>query len=97
MFTFKTEQPTGRWRSFDVPIHYIKLKKKVVGTIEPTPPHKIHLMVIKDDTMEDGNKNCDWKWITLKREFVSVDEAKAFLKEYEQKIIEKYKLKMLDN
>jgi len=64
-FTFKT---------FENDTHYIKFKKVNVGLIEERSPHKIRLQVIKADI-----KNCKWKWIRLKKEFTSVDEAKKFL------------------
>lgn len=80
-FTFKTEKPTGRYRSFYSPHHYIKLKGVMVGTIGHEHPHKIRLMVVKDDIAEDGNPNCKWKWITLKVESESVMMAKAWLQE----------------
>jgi hypothetical protein len=75
-FTFKTTQPTGRYRSFDRASHDIKLGGVVVGFIEPTAPYKARLMATKKDINEDGNPNCPWKWVRLKREFGSVQEAK---------------------
>lgn len=92
MFTFKTEQPAGKWRSFHKPTYYIKLKKTEIGTIEPDAPHKIRLQVTKTDINEDGNPNCEWKWITLKKEFSSVDEAKLFLKEKFESITKQFNL-----
>jgi hypothetical protein len=38
-------------------------------------------MVIKKDILEDGNKNCPWKWIQLKQESSSLEEAKEWLNE----------------
>lgn len=78
-FTFKTEKPTGRYRSFLPEHHYVKLKKQTIGTIDDEQPHEIRLMVVKQDIMEDGNPNCDWKWIQLKAEFKTINEAKEFL------------------
>ena len=78
-FTFKTHHPTGRYRSFDHDYHDIKYNKVVVGSIANELPHKISLQVMKDDIMEDGSPNCKWKWIKLKKEFTSVEEAKKFL------------------
>lgn len=34
-FTFKTTQPTGRYKSFYTPYHEIKLNGVVVGSIDP--------------------------------------------------------------
>ena len=88
-FTFKTDQPTGRYRSFFKPIHRIKLKGADVGTITHEHPHKIRFMVIKDDIMEDGNPNCVWRWKSLTKKFDSIDEAKLFLKRNTEQILNK--------
>ena len=95
-FTFKTEHPTGRYRAFNCCYHYIKLKKKQVGSISDESPHEIRLMVIKLDIMEDGNPNCTWKWITLKNKFTSLDEAKKFLNINFTSINERWKLAEID-
>jgi hypothetical protein len=92
MFTFKTKKPTGRWRSFNSSSHYVKIKKIAVGRIDDDIPFKIWLRVIKDDIMEDGNANCEWKWIRLKKESKSLEEAKLFLRDNYGVIIEKYNL-----
>lgn len=91
-FTFKTEHPTCRYRSFSQDSHHIKLNKIEVGSIEPEAPFKIRLMVIKSDIMEDGNPNCIWKWIRLKKESASLQEAKDFLNGHFSSIISKYQL-----
>ncbi len=92
MFTFKTEKPTGRYRSFFQSSHYIKIKRFEVGCIEPEEPFKIKFMIIKADIMEDGNKNCCWKWITLKKESKTLEEAKEFLNKNFDAITTKFKL-----
>ena len=66
-FTFKTEKPNGKYRAFGTTFHYIKIKGRWVGNISDAYPHYISLQVIKDDINEDGNANCEWKWITIKR------------------------------
>ena len=81
-FTFKTEKPTGLYRSFDKPTHHIKFKKHEIGHISDDKPHIIHFRVIKNavDLAKPGNnKNCEWKWIHLKHESNSLQEAKDFL------------------
>ena len=78
-FTFKTIKSTGRWRSFEGDYILIKLNGKECGNIRDNEQHTIGFMVIKDDIMEDGNKNCIWKWIFLKDKFSSLNEAKEFL------------------
>jgi hypothetical protein len=97
MFTFKTDQPTGKWKSFEKPYHNIKIKRKKVGSIDAEFPHKINLMVIKKDIMEDGNQNCEWKWVTLKREFDILDEAKLFLRQNYDSITKQFNLKMVED
>lgn len=81
-FTFKTEQPTGRYRSFYAPYHIIKCNKKEVGSIESNSlqdEFKIQLRVMKKDIMEDNNPNCKWKNIRFKKVFSSLQEAKDWL------------------
>jgi len=89
-FTFKTEKPTGRYRSFDNDTHNIKLQKVEVGVICSDKPFKIRLQVVKKDIMEDGNKNCPWKWITFKKESETLDEAKKFLNDNFEAITSKF-------
>lgn len=90
-FTFKTEQPTGSYRSFFPDVHYIKLNKKRVGSISDRE-WKIRLMVEKKDVLEDGNPNCDWQWISLKKQSKTLQEAKNFLNENIERILELYEL-----
>jgi len=92
-FTFKTEKPTGRYSSFFPCHHYIKIKGVEVGKIDDKKPHRIRLKVIKNDINEDGNPNCEWRWIALKSEFESLQEAKDFLKARFDSINNKYNLK----
>lgn len=87
-FTFKTKRSTGQYRAFYKPSHYIKLKKKVVGSISHDPPHTIRLMIHKKDIMEDGNPNCEWRWLALANKFSSIDEAKTFLNQNVKSILE---------
>jgi len=88
-FTFKTVEPTGRL-NFDPPYHHVKFRKIQVGSIDNSFPHKIRLMVMKKDLMEDGNPNCKWKWITLRKESKSLQEAKDFLNNNVEGILKKY-------
>jgi hypothetical protein len=92
MFTFKTEKASGRYAFLNTDHHYIKLKRKEVGQIGDEPPHVIRFMVKKKDINEDNNPNCEWKWIKLKRESKSVEDAKQFLRLFYKEIIEKYEL-----
>lgn len=95
-FTFKTHKATGPYRSFHSDFHEIKLKRKVVGNIADEFPHRIRLMIIKEDINEDGNPNCSWKWIMLSKTFNTIDEAKKFINNCFDVIQEKYNLRMSD-
>ena len=90
MFTFKTNKPTGRYHSFYPNTYEIKLNKISVGLIDSEFPYKIKFRIIKKDINEDGNKNCEWKWITLTRKNDSIYSAKEFLKNNYYKIIENF-------
>jgi len=92
--TTKTIQPTGRFRSFSDPEHVISYGKCWVGNIDPKSPFKIRLMVNKteEEKKNSTNPNCPWKWVTLKKEFNSVTEAKNFVKDNSIKIIDKFSL-----
>lgn len=94
-FTFKTEKPTGKWRSFDTPTHYIKLNGKQVGTISHSPAHIISLSVVKSDINEDGNPNCVFKNIRLKESHSTLEDAKKYLNDNFNDII-KLNLYQLD-
>jgi hypothetical protein len=72
--------------------HNIKLYKTEVGLICHEVPFKIRLQVVKQDINEDGNPNCIWKWITLKKESKTLEEAKKFLNDNFVTITTKYKI-----
>ena len=94
-FTFKTTKPTGRYSSFFFFFYYIKLKRFVVGLIDPEPPHKIRFAVLKDNPEQSKNPNCDWEWRIIKGEFDTVEAAKAFGLANAVKIQAQLKLKAL--
>ena len=95
-FTFKTDKPTGKWRSFSNETHDIKLKGKLVGHIGHEKPFKISLMVMKTDADKnpDKNPNCPWKWIHLKKESNSLQEAKDYVNSIIDKILSQFTLNM---
>ena len=73
----------------------IKHNKMLVGTI--SAPHwqsPDNLWRIRFMVAEEGgdNPNCDWKWIQLKKKFDSEPEAREFLKERAEQILEHYDL-----
>lgn len=91
-FTFKTEKPTGKWKSFYPTTHYIKMNGHQVGIIGDS----IRFMVVKKDINEDGNSNCPWKWITLKYKPESLELAKIWLNENYDLINKSYTLYLLE-
>lgn len=90
-FTFKTEKPTGKYRSFGKNNNNILLTRKLVGLIDPDN-FKIRLMIVKDDINSDGNPNCIWKWITLSKNSETLEDAQKFLNDNINAIIMKYTL-----
>ena len=96
-FTFKTTRPTGSYAWLHKPYYDVLLNKNKVGAIDPEKPYTINLMVVKKDILEDGNPNCPWKWIHLKKESESLDEAKIFLNENIEPLLIKYKIREYEN
>jgi hypothetical protein len=94
-FTFKTERPTGSYASFFPNHHYIKLNKKHCGSISDKD-WSIRFMVYKDEINEDGNPNCDWRWVTLVYKPTSLDDAKRYVNEHFATITETLKLRTED-
>ena len=64
-------------------------------TFKTEKPFTIYLTVIKQDIYEDGNPNCDWKWIRLSKKSESLLEAKEWLNNSIKIILAKYNLKLL--
>jgi len=96
-FTFKTEKSTGNYSAFFPNQNIIKLNKKQVGEICDKIPYKIRFTVYKKNILEDRNPNCEWKWITLKKESKTLNEAKQFIKENNDIIQNKYNLYLFDD
>jgi hypothetical protein len=95
-FTFKTHKETGQYAWLYKPYHKVFLNRNEVGSINPEKPFLIRLMVMKKDILEDGNSNCEFKWITLKRESKTLDEAKTFLNNNIDAILKIYTLKIYE-
>jgi len=104
-FTFKKQEKATGLMAVGEPYPNvdIKLNKKICGYISaPTWNSQsnkwlIRFSVIKKDIMEDGNSNCSWRWITLKKQSETEQEARDFLKIYADKIIEKYDLHFFED
>lgn len=97
-FKFKTEKPTGKWRAFDNPAHYIKFDGKVVGAIGHDRPFEITFTVMKTeaDFVNDTNKNCPWKRIYLKKNSETLNEAKEYVNTIVEYLTGKYTFHMSD-
>jgi hypothetical protein len=76
----------------------IKLNGKNIGLIKApnwrndNNMYKVGVTIIKEDIMEDGNSNCNWKWIWFNAGFASPEKAKEWVGEWIEKIVEKYNL-----
>lgn len=99
MFKFKINRPTGRYRSFFNTNIQIMLKggqkQKIVGFCEIHPYNifSIYFQVLKEDIMEDGNKNCVWKnKFYCKKKFDSINDFKKWLNENFETIKKEYNL-----
>lgn len=68
---------------------HIKFKGNFVGSIEPYEPHKISLRIHKEPTKDSPS---NWKWITLKKESATPEEAKDFLNNNIDAIMKTYRL-----
>ena len=84
-FTFRYERDV--WHGDTVTIKY---RGHEVGTIGHSP-HKIRLSVVGSDK---NNPNCGWRWITYKKTFDTFDEAKLWLNENRDAILDKYELRL---
>lgn len=100
--TFKTEYPTGRYRSFDHIYILIKLNKQEVGTIgwqTSMVPGKTGMRVSL--RVKDATAACGWKNITLTKTFEGWSDkeqgkaAKEWVKAYWDAIAQKYELSPL--
>lgn len=93
-FVFKTIKQTGNDRVTSSPYCDIKIGKKTVGGInnyadrmELKPRYKITFLVRKGEGT---------KWITLSREFESIDDAKKFITENKNSIFAKFDIAYSD-
>lgn len=96
-FTFKTNRPTGPYKSFYNDSIEIKYKRKVCGAIikaSCSTGYQIRLMTKKDDIANSSNPNCDWEWICFKKVFKSIDEAKEWINEKIDYVFEKFTLEL---
>lgn len=83
-----------------VPPTQIKVDGKIIGSIIPPsyrdPEYlwKVSFMVMKSEP--DGNPNCDWKHIYLKKKFSEESEAREHIKQIIDEIMKRYTFKYLE-
>lgn len=87
-FTFKMNQPTGKWRSFDQWYCDIKLLGKQCGTIHEEGL-RISFFVKIEPTKE---KPAPFKTITLKYTPTTLEEAKEYLNTNKDRIMKSFDL-----
>ena len=94
-FTFKKHAKTGRYRSFDYNHTDIKLKGKVVGSINEgsNRKYRISFVIKKEKTKEDP---APFKWIRLKFVCDNEDDARNIVKRYSAELQERYDLYLFD-
>lgn len=98
-FTFKKEPRETGLRAVGHPHRSvtIKLKKKKVGMIHApywaSEEYKWKIMLMVEDPEGENRK---WHWITLKARFDKEQEARDFLNEHIEEIMEKYDLHSMD-
>lgn len=94
-FTFKTVQPTGRYRSFQSACHYIKLNGIEVGSIHENPI-SIRLKVYKTAEELLTSPTCNWRWktvaITKPEPWPTIQHAKDFINRKYVEIQEKFNI-----
>lgn len=96
-FTFKTERPTGKYKSFFDTYILIKLDGKIVGFFSGGESKTIGFHVVKDDILEDNNPNCVWMNKFIKKPSTDIQEVKEFLNNHFQEIINKFNLYKLED
>jgi hypothetical protein len=85
MFTFKRNNPTGRYKSFNNIFTDVKIKGKQCGVINEGDGFNnwsVRLIV------KDEKQHCGWRWAKLKKRFASEQEARDFLKENYEKLVD---------
>jgi hypothetical protein len=95
-FTFKKVVHTGMYRSFELDQTVIKLRKKEVGFIEEkrNRKYRISLAVKKEPTKKNS---ANFRWITLNKKSENENEARNFIRKFNDEIQEKYNLHLFDD
>jgi hypothetical protein len=80
-FTFKKFIPTGRYRSFEKDSTDIKLKGRICGHISETEHTTYRICFVVPKTKEEIGEgtNCVWKWLFLKKQYPSENDAREWI------------------
>lgn len=94
-FTFKKHVKTGRYKSFDHDCTDIKLKGKVVGSINEgsNRKYRISFAIKKEKTEEDP---APFKWARLQAVCDDEDHARNIIRKHSAELQEKYDLYSFD-
>jgi hypothetical protein len=89
----KDPRPTGLFAvGHPQPGTTIKIDGKEVGYIAPPTWQTRDIwtirFMVKDELQE--NPNCDWKWVTFKTEFATEPEAREFIRQNLNRILDRY-------
>jgi hypothetical protein len=70
----------------------IKYKKECIGAIHMPigfdSKVEIRLMFEADEKAKKRNPNCAWMWVTLKQKFDSEEEARKWVKDNEERVLD---------
>jgi len=79
----------------------IKIKKKRFGIINApnwqTEGNVWKIMIAIKKPEPDDNPNCDWKWITFKKDFEDETQARTYIQESIVGIMKKFELHYFDD
>ena len=95
-FTFKKDKPIGLFRAFEGAWTDIKLNKRIVGYITETRSHHfvIYFAIERVPTKQNP---ATFKWLRIKEQFISEEEARKFVRNNNKKIQSTYDLRSFEN
>ena len=83
------------YKEFIGDTHHIKFHTKRCGVFHKLDNGlwEVQLMVMKENLHEDGNPNCNWRWVNLKQKHDSLQDAKLWLNSNIEQVISQYVLR----
>ena len=85
-FTFKKDRSTGLFGAFASAWTDIKLNKKVVGYISQKANSNRFVAHFAVQRISTKQNPAPFKWIRIKKEFITEDEARKFVRNNNEKI-----------